>query len=206
MDTWEVCHETMARAIDMAKPLLQQMSYNGVVQEINGTDDFTIDLQRRGADMVLFQEPGKALFVEVKGANKTYKTAYIEVIADTRTGKLGWFYDIDSHLLIWVYLDTGRAHIIKVEPFKAWATGILDTYPSAHQKAYKQGNDTIGRLIPWKHIAWGIGPENFGTVYLDTGWDNKLNDMNLLPGEGYHLRCNNPGITGYNEYQGSYQN
>jgi hypothetical protein len=173
------------KAIEIGKPLLQRIAFDGEVREPKGSN-LEVKLQRVGADILLWDTPDHMLSIEVKGAednpDKPYKSMFVETIADSRMGEIGWFPQISPDYLFWIYTNSKISRLIRWEPFKSWYLENCRNYKTAHQTAYDTSKDTIGTLIPWKDIAWGIGYQNFGSIYLDQPetWDTKLQNMGLL--------------------------
>lgn len=177
MNTFDTCKGISEDAVGMAIPMLQTI---GDVRLVEAGSHLTTKLQKTGVDLMVWVNRNTFYTVEVKGASKTYPCMLVETIADTKTQEPGWYPNINPDLFLWVYVDTGRSHLLYYPEFKIWCDANMDRYPTVHQGKYRQSRDTVCVKIPWADIALGVGEENFGTFWLDTGWDKKLLTMGLL--------------------------
>lgn len=104
----------------MTTPLLRSISHDGTFKLIESGSVLAKPLQRVGVDVMIWVSPHHFYCIEVKGASKTYPTIHIEDIENITSNKKGWIHNIRSDFLLWVYLDTEKAYMLRVEPLKNW--------------------------------------------------------------------------------------
>jgi len=158
---------------------------NPLITRISSKHNYTKSsyLQKRGIDLVLWNNDRQLTFeIKATDSNKPeYKTMFCEVCQDVRTCSPGFMYMVESDYLLWIYLSSGRIHLLKWKPFKHWFEANLRNYPTHYKNDTDTKWDTVGILIPWYDIGTALGKHQYGTFYLDhiSGWEPRLTNLGL---------------------------
>ena len=148
------------QSFKMAQPLIDEIGPNLRIVGDGFINEF---LQERGADSVVRHNTGKTLYLEVKGARKTYPSIFIEAVQHRETGNDGWIHSLRSDLLLWVYCDTGTGYLMKVD-------SLLRYYKSHQQNLHyiePEGLMTGGYLVGWDILMSECGSRNIQRVNLN---------------------------------------
>lgn len=158
---------------------------NPLITKISNKHKYTKSsyLQRKGIDLVVWKNDSQLTF-EIKATDSDkpeYSSMYCEVCQDVRTCSPGFMYMVESDYLLWIYLASGRIHLMKWKPFKHWFEANLRRYPTHYIENRDTKWDTLGILIPWHDIGTALGKYCYGTFYLDhtPGWDMRLTNLGL---------------------------
>ena len=189
--------ETGDKAITMATPLLQRMSYRGYIDTLETGSRLVIPLQRQGIDVMVWTAPGEVYCIEVKGEEKHSDNIFIEEIESSLTGKPGWANRLESDMLLWVFLPTRIAHMVEIQALFEYYSSNRHKYEQ--KRCYKGRGYSVGTVIPWIDLCFFLEANQYQVFNLDkpSNWDNKLSIMGLLPSS---MERNNQHIIGRNEY------
>lgn len=77
--------------------------------------------QLKGIDKKIFLKNGKAVTIDEKVRRVSYPDIFIELISNTKTGKLGWLYYTTSDYIMYYIEPTRKAYLLPFELLKmAW--------------------------------------------------------------------------------------
>ena len=116
------------------------------------------ELQKTVGDVLLNNEQGEVIGLELKAeeSNK-YGNFFIETWSNKHLGTLGWFFTLNTDVLLYHFLEQDELYIIHFGNLKTWLTPVIERYPERVQGKREQLNDTWGRCVPIHEVEKHIG-------------------------------------------------
>lgn len=147
------------RAIELAMPLIQQMSHDGRYVLTN-KGNLAKELQKTAGDVMLNTCDGRIWGIEIKGEEENkHNNFFLETWSNLSRFTPGWMLTLKTDILLYCFIKEKDLYSMGFNRLRTWAftqRRIYD-FQEKPQGKYAQMNDTWGRCVPIQTIGKEVG-------------------------------------------------
>lgn len=112
------------------------------------------DQQVTYGDFVVTGPNDTFYWAELKAERMHTENLFLETYSNRRAGRKGWMDHLQSHVLLYHFLDRNVMYAFRLPHLQNWFKVAAPKYREVPQRRHEQNNDTWGRIVPIKDIPY----------------------------------------------------
>lgn len=158
MNAFESARGIEQRSMEILRPFIQNRAFNGQFV-VTSKGPLARELQKSIGDLLYNADADTVYSAEVKAEeSNAHGNFFLEIWSNRSRFTPGWMFTLKTDLLLYHFIQNDELYVIPFERLRRWAFHDLKIWehPERKQGKYDQLNDTWGRCVPIKVLAFDL--------------------------------------------------